>query len=256
MNREEAMEVFENRRDSELAEEMFRRFPTITETDISSTGAALPTTVKRGTPIRFVRELAHVHGFLAYVLPGAEPSRNVGCFRPPDTGKPTYPPLILLGKDRTLIDATFRDDNEGPERTRAWSLRISDQRIVSAERSAEDQALLGALPDAAQNAAALRELPPEDNTREDPAPRTDARARSAAFAMRMNAAVVPGCYDAILAPYRTVTLRAGDTAYSGDWLIRKVTHRITPSVYTQEIEAQRNAVSEPGGGLPGIGSVF
>ena len=76
----------------------------------------------------------------------------------------------------------------------------------------------------------------------------------------MAANVVPGCYDAILSPYRTVTLRAGDTPYSGDWLIHRVTHRITPSVYSQELQAKRNAVADTAGGglldVSAAGGVF
>ncbi|MGD9614574.1 MAG: hypothetical protein AB7H90_12210 [Alphaproteobacteria bacterium] len=256
MNREQSTEVFEDRVDSDLAVEMFQRFPTITRTDVQPTTSAAPVTVKRGTAIQFVRELARVNGYLAYVLPGETPSRSIGCFRPPDTSAPTLPPLVLLGADRTLIDATFDDDSEGQERTRGWNLRISDQQIVSAERSVQDQSLLGALPQVSEDQSALRELPPEENTREDPETQANAQAQRASYSLKMTGRIVPGCYDGILAPYRTVTLRAGDTPYSGDWLIRKVTHRITPSIYTQELEARRNALSDPAGGLPGLGGVF
>ncbi|MBM9594980.1 hypothetical protein [Roseitranquillus sediminis] len=256
MNREEATEVFEERLDSDLATEMFGRFSTITSTDVLPTSGAQPITVKRGTPIQFVRELAKVNGYLAYVLPGEAPSQSVGCFRPPDTSRSSLPPLVLLGDKRNLTGATFDDDSEGQERTRGWSLRISDQQVVSAERSAQDQDLLGGLPQVSDDQSALRELPPEENTREDPESETDAQARHASYSLKMTGQVVPGCYDAVLAPYRTIAIKAGDTPYSGDWLIRKVTHRINTSVYTQEIEARRNAVSDPGGGLPFLGGVF
>jgi hypothetical protein len=256
MNREQSTEVFEDRVDSDLAIEMFERFPTITQTDVEPTTDTAPVTVKRGTPIQFVRELAKVHGYLGYVLPGEAPSQSIGCFRPPDTSAPTLPPLVLLGTDRTLIDATFDDDSEGQERTRGWSLRLSDQQIVSAERSAQDQSLLGALPQVSDDQSALRELPPERNTREDPDTEANAQARRASYSLKMTGRVVPGCYDGILAPYKTIALKAGDTPYSGDWLIRKVTHRITTSAYTQELEASRNALSDPAGSLPGLGGIF
>lgn len=244
MNREEATEVFENRSDDDLVSEMFSRFPTIGSTEILPTNNAAPTTVKRGTPIQFLRELARVHGYLAYVLPGEAPGQSIGCFQPPSTAAPELPALVLLGDDRSLLDANFTDNSEGPERTRASTMRISDQQIVSAERSFQDQALMGALPQVASDPGALRELPPEQNTREDPEAETESQARAAAYSLRMTASVLPGCYDAILAPYRTVTLRAGDLPYSGDWLIHKVTHRINTSIYTQSIEAKRNAVSD------------
>lgn len=248
MNREESTEIFEERVDSDLADEMFGRVSTITGRDILPTTATAPVTVKRGTPIQFVRELARVHGYLAYVLPGDGPGESVGCFRPPSTAAPTLPPLVLLGEDRSLLDADFRDDGEGPETTRGRSLRISDQQIVSAERSVQDESLLGALPPVPDDHTALRELPPAESTREDPAAEVTSQARRASYSMTMDARVLPGgCYAAVLAPYRTVTVRAGDTPYSGDWLIHKVTHTITPSIYTEELQARRNAVSDAAG---------
>jgi hypothetical protein len=243
LNREESTEVFENRTDSDLANEMFDRTPTVSARDILPTTATAPHTVKRGTPIQFARELARANGYLAYVLPGDEPGQSVGCFKPPETGAPTLPPLILLGENRNLIDASFDDDSEGQETTRARSLRISDQQIVSAEQSISSETLLGDLPAVSGDSAALRELPPEHNTREDPAAEATNQSRNAAYSVKMSASIVPGCYPTALAPYRTVTLRAGDTPYSGNWLIHKVSHRITPSIYTQELEAKRNALS-------------
>ena len=224
LNREESIEVFENRVDSDLADEMFGRTPTVTGRDIQPTTNTPPVTVKRGTPIQFLRELARVHGYLAYVLPGETPGQSVGCFRPPDTNPATLPPLVLLGQDRSLLDATFTDDSEGPETTRARSLRISDQQIVSAERNIQDQTLLGALPQVSEDQTALRELPPEENTREDPEAQTNSQTQRASYALKMEGSILPGCYDAVLTPYRNVTVRAGDTPYSGDWLIHKVSH--------------------------------
>jgi hypothetical protein len=43
-----------------------------------------------------------------------------------------------------------------------------------------------------------------------------------------------------------VTIRAGTTGLSGSYLLTKATHRITPSVYTQEFTAKRNGVEQPG----------
>lgn len=246
LNREEGTEVFENRSDSDLADEMFGRTPTVTERDIQPTASAAPQTVKRGTPIQFARELARVNGYLAYVLPGNEPGQSIGCFRPPSGDAPTLPPLTLLGEDRNLIEASFNDDSEGQETTRARTLRISDQQIVSAQQNVESETLLGDLPAVSGDASALRELPPQDNTREDPEAEASSQSRRASYSVTVSATVVPGCYDGVLTPYQTVRIRAGDTPYSGDWLIHRVNHRITPSVYTQEFQAKRNALSDTG----------
>src|SRR5690606_22792662 len=92
-----------------------------------------------------------------------------------------------------------------------------------------------------------RLLHPSDNTREDPAAAATAQARRRGYVYRLTSHVIPGCYAAVLAPYRKVRVDAGATPYSGDYLIVKVVHRITPSIYTQELEARADSVTEVSG---------
>lgn len=252
LNREESTEIFTNETDSALADQMFARCDTITGRDIIETGNPAPTTVKRGTPIQFLRDLAMANGYLAYVLPGEAPGQSVGVFRAPSSFAPELPALVLLGEGRNMIEAEFTDDSEGAETTSARSLRISDQQVVSAQRSIEDQDLLGSLPQASGDGSALRELPPEDNTREDPEAQTQNQNQRASYALHMTGSVMPGCYDGVLAPYENISIQAGDTPYSGVWLIHKVTHHISPSIYTQELQAKRNALSDVGAGPMGL----
>ena len=90
-----------------------------------------------------------------------------------------------------------------------------------------------------------RLLHPADNTREDPeAAASGAGAAQTAMSTSCRASVVPGCYGAVLTPYNKVRVDAGATPYSGDYLITKVVHRITPSLYSQELEAKTDSVTE------------
>jgi hypothetical protein len=57
--------------------------------------------------------------------------------------------------------------------------------------------------------------------------------------------VVPGCYAGILKPYERVMVRAGTTGLSGEWLLTKVTHTITPNLYTQQFEAKADSREAP-----------
>ncbi len=250
MNREEQVEVFRDKTDSELATIVFDAFPTVVPSVISPTTERPPATVRRGTAIRFLRDLARANGMHAYVLPGPTPGTSLGQFRDPDSGPPVLPPLVLLGERRNLLEATFTEDSEGPERTRGASLRISDQQVVQASTSFRDQALMGALPALSDNPGALRELPPDEVRRETPDAAATAQTRAAAYGHRVRARVMSGCYSAVLSPYQKVTLRAGDLPQSGDWLIWSVRHRITPDQHTQDFTARRNALSEPGSAGP------
>jgi hypothetical protein len=51
----------------------------------------------------------------------------------------------------------------------------------------------------------------------------------------------------VLTPYKKVRVDVGATPYSGDYLITKVVHRITPSLYSQELEAKTDSVSDVSG---------
>jgi hypothetical protein len=88
-----------------------------------------------------------------------------------------------------------------------------------------------------------RLLPPADNTREDPEAAATAQARRRGYIYYLSGQVVPGCYGAVLSPYNKVKIDAGATPHSGDYLITKIVHRITPSLYSQQIEAKSDSIT-------------
>jgi hypothetical protein len=241
LNREEAVEPFENRRDSDLADEMFRHATQIKDTRIEPTTATHPATTRRGTEMQFLRELARANNRHAYVLPGEKPGESIGCFLPDPEDPADLPKLVLLGDGRNLTNATIEEDSEGPERTRGRTLRLGDMSEVSFETSATDLGLMRDLPAVPEDLTPLRLLSPGDNEREDPEPAVTSRARAAGYAFKLASQVVPGCYSAVLTPYQKVAVEAGATPYSGEYLITKVVHRITLSVYTQELEAKSDS---------------
>jgi len=241
LNRTEAVETFENRRDSDLADELFRRATQIKHTQVEPTTATHPATTRRGTEMQFLRELARASDRHAYVLPGEKPGESIGCFLPDPEDAGSLPKLVLLGDGRNLSNATVDEDPEGPERTRGRTMRVGDMSEVSFETSASDLGLMRDLPAVPEDLTPLRLLPPGDSSREDPEAAVTSRARTAGYAFRLASQVIPGCYGAVLTPYQKVAVEAGATPYSGDYLITKVVHRITLSVYTQELEAKSNS---------------
>lgn len=245
LNRDEETEVFEDRADEDIARAVFGRFPQISNTRIQPTGAPQRVTVRRGTAIQFLRELARAHEYHAYVLPGDRRGRSIGCFLPDPDGPARYRPLVLMGADRNVADVQVLEDSEGPQRTRGSTLRLRDQQVVSAQSRTQDLTLMHEFPAVSDDQSALRQLPPEDNDREDPEVRTRAATRRASYAYRLSARLIPGCYPAVLAPYQRVSVQAGNTPYSGDYLLTKVTHRVTPSVYTQQLEAKSDSRTDP-----------
>jgi hypothetical protein len=248
LNRDDEVEApFEHRTDSEIAEELFGRFEQIRQTRIEGTTATPETTTRRGTVLQFLRELASASDRHAYVLPGDEPGASIGCFLPDPEGPGDLPPLVLIGDARNLSNASVMQDPDGGERTTAQVLRVDDQGVTTFETSAEDLGLMRNVPALPADLTPRRLLHPSDNAREDPEAAATAQARRRGYVYKLTSHVIPGCYAAVLTPYQKVRVDAGATPYSGDYLITKVVHRITPSLYTQELEAKTNSVSEVSG---------
>ena len=245
LNREEGTEVFENKSDSQIADEVFRSVDAIDDVRIAPTTATHPISSRRGTKLMFLGELARANERRAYVLPGAEPGRSIGCFLPdPRRATGELPPLKLIGDARNLGDATIEEDSESPERSSGRTLRLKDGSFASFETSAADLGIGGDRPAVPADLTPLRLLPPEAALRDDPEAAVSGRARESGYAYKLGSAVIPGCYGAALVPYVRVRIECGSTPYSGDWLIAKVVHRITPSVYTQRFEALGDAATE------------
>lgn len=248
LNRDEEAEApFEHRKASEIASELFGRFAQIAETRLDATEASPETTTRRGTVLQFLRELATANDRHAYVLPGDESGASIGCFLADPTDAADLPPLVMIGDGRNLANASITQDPDGGERTHAQVLRLDDQGVTTFATSAADLGLMRNLPALPADLTPRRMLPPAEATGEDPTAAATARARRSGYVFHLASQVIPGCYAAVLSPYRKVRLDAGATPYSGDYLITRVVHRITPSLYTQELEAKADSVSEVSG---------
>ncbi len=260
LNREEGTEVFRDLTDSQIADQVLRSIDQIDSIRIEPpTAQTNAITSRRGTRLMFLGELARANDRRVYVLPGAEPGRSIGCFLPdPDEPTGDLPALKLIGDTRNLGDATITEDSEAPERARGSTLRLSDGELASFETSAADLGIDGNRPAIPAGSEPLRLLPPADALREDPEAAVAGRARNAGYAFRLSSSVIPGCYAAVLVPYVKVRIECGATPYSGNYLIKKVVHRITPSLYSQSFEARSGGstavpdapvAESPGGGL-------
>jgi len=245
LHRDEAVEpVFENRRDSAIAEELFGRYEQIKAIRIDTTHATQRCTMRRGTVLDFLRQLALANDRHAYVLPGEQRGASIGCFLADPVDAASLPKLVLIGDGRNLSEASITQDPEGPQRTHARVLRISDHGVVTFETSPADLGLMRNLPAIPADLTPRRLLHPADNARESPEAAVSGQARRRGYVYRLSSQVVPGCYGAVLSPYNKVRVDAGATPYSGDYLITRVVHRITPSIYSQDLEAQTDSVTE------------
>lgn len=240
---EEAEPPWEFKKDSEIVEELFGRYAQIAQTRITATEATPASTTRRGSVLDFLYELALLNDRRVYVLPGAEPGQSIGCFLPDPTEPGSLPPLVLLGSGRNLTNASITQDPDAGGEYYAQTLSVDDQGVASLQNAASDLGLLRDLPAVPLDLRPRRLLHPADNTRADAAGALAGQARRDGYVYRLTSQVVSGCYAAVLTPYQKVRVDAGATPYSGDYLITRVTHQITPSNYQQELEAQADSVS-------------
>lgn len=247
LNREDRQARYDDKTDVQIVREVLSRHtdvldgsPEIRTPDGDSARDAF----QRTSDLVFLKQIAKVYDFHAYVLPTRVKGKSKFYFRPkPETVSTDHPELVLLGAGRNLGSATITDDCEGPERTRHRTLRFDDGSVVAGNTSFGDVQLMRDLPAVPEDVSAIRNVPPAD------AVRTDATAVAAgqqgrhATSIKLSAKVVP-CYGAVLRPYIKLPVRAANTPYGGPWVIRKVIHRITPSVYAQEMEAVTDSRSQ------------
>jgi hypothetical protein len=244
LNRDEEVEApFEVRAASDIASELFGRFEQIAEIRVDDTTATPAATTRRGTVLQFLRELGSGNDRRVYVLPGETPGASIGCFLADPADAADLPPLRLVGDDRNLANASITQDPEGAERTQAQLLRTDDQGVTQLEVDPADLGLMRDLPAVPADLSPARLLDPMANTSEDPEAAAIAQAHARSYVYFLASDVVPGCFGAVLSPYRKVRLDAGAMPYSGDYLITKVTHRITPSLYSQQLEAKTDGAT-------------
>lgn len=263
LNREDRVSRFENLRDDEIAGQIFQDVEQIASTDIDITpappGNLPPVVVQRGTNMQLLRSLARRQGMHAYVLPGESPGQSIGCFKLFPVQTDGLPPLILLGAGRNM--GIFRPANDAQKAARvsASSLSIMDKTITTRTSQMNDLDLLG---DEAgfenESDTAIQILPPYQGESVDLDQAITAEASKASYGLEATGTVLEGFYSGVLQPYRIVTILAGNTPSSGNYVIKKVTHTLTRSNYSQSFTVIRNARSATGVGSAGdlSGSIF
>jgi hypothetical protein len=248
LNRNAEIERFDDQADHEVARTLFSRASQIASFQIEETRqhgtSRSRSTVQRGTPMHLLRELARRHGMHAYVLPGEQPGQSIGAFKKLPREGQRLPDLVLVGKDRNVAAFHVAANLQQPSTVRTFSLDVTDKTVAEATSSFRNLELLGdqaAL--AHDDQAATRLAEPGTDDAADPSERVDGAADRDSFAFSATGSVLSGCYTGVLTPYRLVRVCGVDTRLTGDYVIKRVSHQLTRSEYTQSFEFLRNAVA-------------
>ncbi|MFW6078553.1 MAG: hypothetical protein ACODAE_02965 [Gemmatimonadota bacterium] len=249
LNREDGHEPFDGMSSFEqLVRALFDTAEQIAATEIelpSDAGSPPERLIQQGSPMQMLRGLARSQDAHVNVLPGPDPGDSIGVFRPfPTEGGGDLPPLVLLGRDRNMESFGARQDAQAPTRATAWSLDPETKEITSATAGPEDGDRLGPeLPFEAPGTTGMRIVRPGPCGTLGPERRAAVEAQRSAWALEAEGTVMTDCYGAVLTPYAIVTVKGAGPRQSGDWVVRRVTHTLGRSTYTQAFQLKRNAVS-------------
>jgi hypothetical protein len=255
LNREVKVDVQEGMNDSDLAETIFSDNLTGTP-EIDDTGPQANQTtsaaVQNLTPMQYLRDLARRHPeWHAYVLPGTTPGKSIGCFKKFPTDTDGLPEMVLLGADRNINAFNVANKAQNPTSVKAATLPLDHSSPVTSNNSFRDGTLMGDPPATASGTPeAITQLPPGQSDRVDLDEATKGAAANSAFSLEATGGIVPFCYPAVLSPYRWVLVKISDSQFSTKYLITRVTHTLTRSMYTQSFSVKGNGVTVAAGGTP------
>src|ERR1017187_1829318 len=264
LHRDESVHLFAGITDAQIADRIFRHSPDIATRDIDLDPVDAPsdlsdnTTVLRGTQMELLQKLAgrqHMQ-MHAYVLPGSQSHRSIGCFKKDPEGDSGLPPMVLLGKGRNVVNIHFANSASEPAVYRTRRVSLSDAKINSATANLSDLTRDGTDPPG--GTAVKRLLRPGQSWSVDLDRSVLTASEEAAYALQADGEVLKDVYCAILTPYQNVQVLGANGRQSGLWLIRQGSHTLTRNSYGQTFSLKRNAESAgTGNSSPGIpASVF
>jgi hypothetical protein len=257
LNRDDELALYQTGTDSDIAREIFSQANDIQgpiEIDPVPAQPDNPSSVvvQRGTKIQILRALAGRHRrWHAYVLPGPVAGQSVRAFKKFPAKPDGLPALFLLGPERNLSSFNATNNHSEPRDVTASTLSIKNKNIVTKTATYADAPLVGGEAANSQNTKrSTFRLPPGQNDAVDLDSAVQGEVDRASYSISATGSVIPFGYSSVLSPYRAVDVVISDSPYSSTYVITRVVHNLTRSVYTQEFSAISNSTS------PDIGSSF
>lgn len=248
MDREEKLKDWPNKKDSDIASEIFSLYgftPEIEDTEVIH-DEAVSTIIQRETDIQFLKRLALRNGFECYVE-GA-----TGYFRKPQVDATPQPVLAAHFGDETNLNRFSIEVNAlTPANTSMLQVDRANKEVLDATAESSQQTALGDIDAAGLLAAGME-------------PGHVYIGMNVATGNPEMAALCQGLYhegewfvtgegeiDAnqyghVLKPRGTVTIKGTGETHSGVYYVTHVTHSFTAEGYTQSFRVKRNAIMPTG----------
>ncbi len=166
--------------------------------------------------------------------------------------------MVLLGGDRNIEAFNVTNHAHNPRTVQAATLSIAHDKVQTSSSSYRDATLMGdEPPDSGDASPATSLLPPGQTDRVDLDHATKGAAADSGYSLEATGRTMLSCYGGVLSPYRCVLVKMSDSQYSAKYVIVKVTHTLTRSLYTQAFSMKGNSISagaSANGGLPQLGA--
>jgi phage protein D len=248
MDRREVLKDWPNRKDSDIAQEVFSFYglsSVVTDTAVIH-DEDVSTIIQGETDIRFLRRLARRNGFECFV------SGSTGHFGPPNLSGSPQPVLkVLCGEDTTVSEFSIEAEAVGPAPVAMAQIDRTTKELVDVTVEKTTRRLLGAKQPASYLRAGMKGgavvLGQTVTTgRAEMEVLCQAVHDDGEFFVTGAGEVAANYYGHILMPHRTVTIKGIGETYSGIYYVTRVTHVFTPDGYSQAFGVRRNALKPTG----------
>ncbi len=244
MDAQEKLKAWPNRKDSDIAREIFSEYnlePVVADTKTTHE-ETISTILQRETDIRFLKRLARRNGFECYVEAGK------GFFQPPDFKRHADRVLAIQFEEQSNL-TSFKATVNATRPLTAKMVQLDpltrEERVISAEQV--DWQALG-------KTSALEQFPQSELTglqmvRNGVAAQPQqmlalcqALVNENAWFVEVEGEIEANLYGAVLKPRQVVTLKGVGERFSGQYYLTRVRHKLSPFGYTMTFRALRNGL--------------
>jgi phage protein D len=244
LDREEKLKDWPNKKDSDIATEIFRLYgfsPEVQDTNVVH-DEAVSTIIQRETDMQFLKRLALRNGFECYV------EGDTGYFGPPQVDTTPQPVLAVHFGNETTVDRFSIDvDALMPASVTMFQIDRLNKEVLEATAQGSEQKALGKTD--APGLLATGMDPGQVFLGKNTAtgnPEMTALCQGlyhqAEWFVTGEGEVVANKYGHVLRPRRTVTIKGLGETHSGEYYVTHVTHAFTPEGYTQAFRVKRNGL--------------
>jgi phage protein D len=250
MDREDKLKAWPNKKDSDIASEIFSdpayRFTADVEDTVVVHDEAISTIIQRETDIQFLKRLALRNGFECYV------EGTTGFFRPPQVDATPQPVLAAcFGSETTLNRFSIEVNALTPMNVAMFQVDRLNKEVLDVIADTSEQDTLGATDAAGLLGAGMSPglvVVGQAVTTGDPEMTALCQGlfQQGEWFVTGEGEVAANQYGAVLMPRRTVTIKGIGETYSGVYYVTHVTHSFTGDGYTQFFRVKRNAILPTG----------